>query len=75
MASKYSRKGTPQAQMALREHLREFRNRVIKAAIATVLAAVAGFFFYYPVMRAITAPIAAPITSTTAKPRIGPEPK
>ncbi|MFI8595768.1 twin-arginine translocase subunit TatC [Rothia koreensis] len=58
MASKYSRKGNPQAQMALREHLREFRNRVIKAAIATVLAAVAGFFFYYPVMRAITAPIA-----------------
>lgn len=58
MASKYSRKGNPQAQMALREHLREFRNRVMKAAIATVLAAIAGFFFYYPVMRAITEPIA-----------------
>ncbi|WP_238147604.1 MULTISPECIES: twin-arginine translocase subunit TatC [Micrococcaceae] len=58
MATKYSRKGNPQAQMALREHLREFRNRLIKAAIATVIGAVAGFFFYYPVMGAITSPIA-----------------
>lgn len=58
MATKYSRKGNPQAQMALREHLREFRNRLIKAALATVVGAVAGFFFYYPVMDAITSPIA-----------------
>ncbi|MCT1366819.1 twin-arginine translocase subunit TatC [Kocuria massiliensis] len=58
MASKYSRKGNPEAQMALREHLREFRNRLIKAAIATVIGAVAGFFFYNPVMKAITEPIA-----------------
>ena len=55
--AKQSRKSNPQAQMALKEHLREFRNRLIKSAIATLLCAVGGFFLYYPVMEAITDPI------------------
>ncbi|MCP3424575.1 twin-arginine translocase subunit TatC [Rothia sp. AR01] len=57
MAPMKGRKANPQAQMALKEHLREFRNRLLKSAIATILCAVAGFFLYYPIMEAITDPI------------------
>lgn len=57
MARKNSRKNNPEAQMALREHLREFRNRVIKAAVGTLLGMVGGFFLYQPVMQAIQAPL------------------
>lgn len=52
-----SRKANPQAQMALAEHLRELRNRLIKAAVATVLGMVAGFFLYEPFMAYITEPL------------------
>ncbi|MFW6188104.1 MAG: twin-arginine translocase subunit TatC, partial [Actinomycetota bacterium] len=53
------RKANPQAQMALREHLRELRNRLITAAVATVLGMVAGLFLYEPFMRFIQRPIEA----------------
>ncbi|KLU11320.1 twin-arginine translocase subunit TatC [Kocuria sp. SM24M-10] len=53
-----SRKANPQAQMALAEHLRELRNRLIKAAVATVLGMVGGFFLYQPFMGYITEPLA-----------------
>ncbi|ORC21981.1 twin arginine-targeting protein translocase TatC [Rothia nasimurium] len=59
MAQKQSRKKNPQATMALSEHFREFRIRLLKAAIATVICAVAGFFLYEPFMTAISAPVAA----------------
>jgi Sec-independent protein secretion pathway component TatC len=36
---KGSRRRNPQAQMALTEHLRELRNRLIKAAIGLVVVA------------------------------------
>ncbi|MFF0944876.1 twin-arginine translocase subunit TatC [Kocuria sp. CPCC 205300] len=52
-----SRKANPQAQMALAEHLRELRNRLVKAAVATVLGMVAGFFLYEPFMAYITEPL------------------
>ncbi|WJZ68397.1 twin-arginine translocase subunit TatC [Kocuria rosea] len=52
-----SRKSNPQAQMALAEHLRELRNRLAKAALATVLGMVAGFFLYEPFMGYITEPL------------------
>lgn len=55
--SKRSRRKNPQAQMALKEHLREFRNRLIISAIATVIGMVGGFFLYYPFMDWITQPI------------------
>ncbi|WP_104118756.1 twin-arginine translocase subunit TatC [Arthrobacter sp. B1805] len=45
--------------MALKEHLREARNRLFKSAIAVILATVAGFFVYEPVLRALAAPIIA----------------
>ncbi len=43
--------------MALREHLREFRNRIIKCAIAIVVGAVAGFFLYNPLFSQLIQPI------------------
>lgn len=52
-----SRRNNPQAQMALTEHLREFRNRLIISAIATVFGMVGGFFLYFPFMEWVTEPI------------------
>nr|WP_231700671.1 MULTISPECIES: twin-arginine translocase subunit TatC [unclassified Arthrobacter] len=43
--------------MALKEHLREFRNRLFKSAIAVVLGTVGGFFLYLPVFEALTKPL------------------
>lgn len=52
-----SRRKNPQAQMALTEHLREFRNRLLISAVATVLGMVGGFFLYFPFMDWVTEPI------------------
>ncbi len=43
--------------MALREHLRELRNRLFKACIGLVLGAVAGWFLYDPVLEALSEPL------------------
>ncbi|ALU40156.1 preprotein translocase subunit TatC [Kocuria flava] len=51
------RRSNPEAQMALAEHLRELRNRTIKAAVATVLGMVGGFLLYEPFMAYITEPL------------------
>lgn len=59
MAKTTSRKKNPQAAMALSEHFREFRNRLIKATVATVICAIGGFFLYEPFMDAISAPVYA----------------
>ena len=42
-----NRKLNPEARMELKEHLREFRDRFIKAAIATAIAAVLSVIFLY----------------------------
>ena len=47
----------PEGRMPLREHLRELRNRLLKAGIALVLGAVAGWFLYPPVYEALQQPI------------------
>lgn len=52
-----SRRRNPQAQMALKEHLRELRNRLIKAAIALAIGMVLGFVVYNPFMSYITEPL------------------
>lgn len=52
-----SRRNNPQAQMALKEHLREIRNRLIKSAVAAVFGAVLGFVVYNPFMQYITEPL------------------
>ncbi|MCM3689364.1 twin-arginine translocase subunit TatC [Kocuria rosea] len=51
------RKTNPEAQMALAEHLRELRNRLIKSAVAAALGTVAGFVLYEPFMTALKAPV------------------
>ena len=53
-----SRKSNPEARMELKEHLREFRDRLIKAAIATLIAAILSvFFLYQPFINAISQPL------------------
>ena len=52
-----NRKLNPEARMELKEHLREFRDRFIKAAIATAIAAVLSvIFLYQPFIDAISEP-------------------
>ncbi|GAB3540924.1 twin-arginine translocase subunit TatC [Arthrobacter tecti] len=43
--------------MALKEHLKEARNRLFKSAIALVAGTVIGFFIYNPVLQALSQPI------------------
>lgn len=43
--------------MSLREHLKELRNRIIKAGIALALGTVGGFFLYQPVFSELTEPV------------------
>ncbi|WP_035781600.1 twin-arginine translocase subunit TatC [Arthrobacter sp. H14] len=50
-------KANPEGRMALRDHLREFRNRLIKSAIALVLGSVAGFLLYNPLFGQLIEPI------------------
>ncbi|MCQ2000768.1 twin-arginine translocase subunit TatC [Arthrobacter zhaoxinii] len=57
MALRKGRKSNPEGRMALKEHLREFRNRLFKSGIAVVLGTVGGFFLYLPVFEALTQPL------------------
>src|ERR671933_590499 len=47
----------PEGRMPLREHLRELRQRILKAGLAIVLGAVGGWFLYDPVYTALQHPI------------------
>lgn len=51
------RKADPEARMALRDHLRELRNRLTKSAIGIFLGGVAGFLLYNPLFSQLIAPI------------------
>jgi sec-independent protein translocase protein TatC len=51
------RRKDPEGRMPLREHLRELRNRLLKAGLAIVAGAVAGWFLYPPVFDALMRPI------------------
>ena len=57
MARTRGRKANPEGRMALKEHLREARNRLFKSALAVVAGTVVGFFIYNPVLEALAAPI------------------
>nr|WP_155852960.1 twin-arginine translocase subunit TatC [Arthrobacter sp. H14] len=57
MAIGRGHKANPEGRMALRDHLREFRNRLIKSAIALVLGSVAGFLLYNPLFGQLIEPI------------------
>lgn len=45
--------------MPLREHLRELRKRVVRAALGLITGAVVGWFLYDPVVEALAAPLYA----------------
>lgn len=47
----------PDGQMSLRAHLKELRNRLIKAGIAIALGTIGGFFLYQPAFSALTVPV------------------
>jgi sec-independent protein translocase protein TatC len=51
-----SRKSDSEGRMPLIEHLRELRNRLVKAALALVLAMVIGFVFFHPIWQFVTHP-------------------
>ena len=50
------RTANPEGRMPLMDHIRELRNRVVKAAIAGVLGMVVGLVFFDPIYRFITEP-------------------
>jgi sec-independent protein translocase protein TatC len=51
-----SRKSDSEGRMPLIEHLRELRNRLLKAALALILAMVIGFVFFHPIWQFVTHP-------------------
>jgi sec-independent protein translocase protein TatC len=57
MARTKGRKANPEGRMALKDHVRELRNRLIIAGIAVLLGAVGGWFLYDPVMVAVQQPL------------------
>jgi sec-independent protein translocase protein TatC len=50
------RKANPDGRMPLMDHIRELRNRIVKAAIAGVLGMVVGLVFFDPIYRFISGP-------------------
>jgi sec-independent protein translocase protein TatC len=51
-----SRKHDPEGRMPLMEHIRELRNRVVKALLAIILAMVVGFVFFHPIWNFVSHP-------------------
>src|ERR1700739_4894085 len=51
------RQQNPEGRMPLFDHLRELRNRVVKAALALIAGMVVGFVFFAPVWRFIERPL------------------
>jgi sec-independent protein translocase protein TatC len=47
----------PEGRMPLREHLRELRQRLLKAGLAVLIGGVVGWFLYPPVYEALQRPI------------------
>jgi sec-independent protein translocase protein TatC len=57
MAGTKGRKANPEGRMALKDHIKELRNRLVVAGIAVLLGAVGGWFLYDPVMVAVQQPL------------------
>jgi sec-independent protein translocase protein TatC len=51
-----SKKSGDEGRMPLIEHLRELRNRLVKAALALIVAMVVGFVFFHPIWSFVTHP-------------------
>ncbi|GLB67325.1 twin-arginine translocase subunit TatC [Arthrobacter mangrovi] len=57
MARTKGRKANPEGRMALKDHVRELRNRLVISGIAVLLGAIGGWFLYDPVMVAVQQPL------------------
>ena len=57
MATKVGRSADDAARMPLGEHIRELRNRLMKAALAILIGAVIGFVFRSHVLHALETPV------------------
>jgi sec-independent protein translocase protein TatC len=67
-----SRKSDSEGRMPLIEHLRELRNRLLKAALALIVAMVIGFVFFHPIWNFIVHPFcSARIHGQTGCHRLG----
>ena len=56
-----SRKHDPEGRMPLMEHIRELRNRLVKAALALVLAMIVGFVFFDHIWNFVSHPFCAAV--------------
>jgi sec-independent protein translocase protein TatC len=56
-----ARKSDPEGRMPLIEHLRELRNRLLKAALALVLGMVIGFVFFHPIWTFVSHPFCSAV--------------
>jgi sec-independent protein translocase protein TatC len=57
VGEKKGRKSNPEGRMALKDHLIELRNRLVKCALALLAGAVGGWFLYDPLFFAVSEPI------------------
>jgi sec-independent protein translocase protein TatC len=58
-----SRKADPEGRMPVLGHLRELRNRIVKAALAVVLGMVLGFVFFDRIWAVVTHPFCSAVIS------------
>src|ERR1700760_695943 len=56
-----SKKSDPEGRMPLIDHLRELRNRLLKAALALVLAMALGFVFFNPIWHVVSHPFCSAV--------------
>ena len=56
-----SKKSDPEGRMPLIDHLRELRNRLLKAALALVLAMALGFVFFNPIWHFVSHPFCSAV--------------
>ena len=56
------RQANPEGRMPLMDHLRELRNRVVKAALALVAGGIVGYVFYVHIWNYITEPYCHAVT-------------
>lgn len=57
MAALRRKERDPEGRMSLGDHLRELRNRITKAGLAIIIAAIASWFLYHRVYEILRAPI------------------
>src|SRR6201995_3595006 len=56
-----TKKSDPEGRMPLIEHLRELRNRLVKAALALLVGMVIGFVFFHPIWNFATHPFCSAV--------------